>query len=112
MKLSPQKSKILSNASLVSQFIKNNQRISFNLSVMLKAVRLLSIFQNKKAAIAMAISISGNPEIFGFLYFLNGYFKDEIKDIILNEEERVLFDEFKEAGRDLRIKTLQNFSLC
>ena len=60
MKLSPQKSKILSNASLVSQFIKNNQRISFNLSVMLKAVRLLSIFQNKKAAIAMAISISGN----------------------------------------------------
>lgn len=112
MKLSHQMSKILSSASLELQFVKNNQRISFNLFVMLHAVIRLSVFKNKVAAVAMAISISGNPEIFGFLYFVNSYFKDEITNIILNEEERHLLAIFKEAGRVLRINLLHNFSLC
>lgn len=112
MKLSPQISRILSNASMELQFVKNYQKISSNLTICLNAVRSLSVFDNKVAAIAMAISISGNPEIFGFLYFVNGYFKDVITNIILNEEERGLLDIFKEAGRALRLDILKNFSLC
>ena len=112
MKLSHQMSLILSNASLELQFVKNIHRISFNLSIVLHAVRRLSVFRHKEAAVAIAIAISGNPEIYGFLYFVNSYFKEEIYKIILNDEERNLLAIFKEAGRVLRINILHDFSLC
>ncbi|KAH0793780.1 hypothetical protein GPJ56_002332 [Histomonas meleagridis] len=95
---------IIGESSIELQYIKNTHRISYNLKIALRALRKLSIFNDEM--IALAIAISGNAQIFGFVYFLNSYLRDKrIKDVLMNEQEQAMIEKFRKATQMLHALT-------
>jgi hypothetical protein len=94
--LSPQRLRVLSRSAKTFQWVRRVHPISYNLYVALKALRPLSIF-NETAA-AMALAMSGNSEVPGFVHFINKYMRESrLEDIILSEREKALIANLRKA---------------
>ncbi|OHT10326.1 hypothetical protein TRFO_20463 [Tritrichomonas foetus] len=108
--LSPQKQKIISAAAVQFQFIKNVHKISFNLLMALKAASIISMLPDN--AITIAIAMSGNVDIFGFMYFTNSYFKDErIANVLMTKKEQELLNKIRKSCQYLRDGSFQKITL-
>jgi hypothetical protein len=94
--LSERQRAVLGRAAIALQGVRRAHSISYNLRVALKAVRPLIVLS--PIAIAIAVAMSGNPDIAGFADFLNRYLRDEdIIAVILTPEEQELLGRFKIA---------------
>ncbi|OHT11605.1 hypothetical protein TRFO_18861 [Tritrichomonas foetus] len=100
VELSPQKQRNLSKAAIKFQYIKPNNRVSYNLQLLLDALKNLESFSDD--AIMLTISISGNIHIFGFVYFMNSYIHDSVlSNLIFTENENRLLEKMRKSTQIL-----------
>ena len=100
-KLPMQKQKQINKSAMKFQYIKKTHKISFNLITALQAASIVSIFPDE--ALLLAISLSGNNDIFNFIYFVNSYFQDQrIADVILAKDEQNLLSKIQKGCQFLK----------
>ncbi|KAH0791421.1 hypothetical protein GPJ56_004636 [Histomonas meleagridis] len=98
--LNQHRQEIIGKAAIELQYVKKSHRISYNLKTTLRALKSLSIFDEEM--IEIVIAISGNDQIFAFVYFLNSYLKDKrIKDVLMNEQEQEMIERLRKATQKL-----------
>jgi hypothetical protein len=94
--LSPQRLRVLSRSAKAFQWVRCVHPISYNLYVALKALHPLSIFTENAAA--MALAMSGNGDVPGFVHFINKYMRESrLENIILSEPEKALIANLRKA---------------
>lgn len=105
-----QRQKLIKRSSQLFKCILSSHKISFNLSMALSATNLISLLPDD--ALLLAIAISENPEIFGFIYFTNSYLKDErIANVILTQEEKQLLNKLRKSCQYIRDGNYHSISL-
>jgi hypothetical protein len=96
LEVSPQKRKLISRAATHFQKVQSRHTISYNLSMAIGALNLLTIFPD--TAIMMAVALSGNAEVPSFTYFATRYFRDEkVAGVLMTPEERAHIERLRRA---------------
>jgi hypothetical protein len=85
------KTAVLGRSATIFQGVRRTHSISYNLCVALKAIRPLTIIP--PIGVAMAVAMSGNGHVSGFVYFVMKYLRDErIVSVIMTDEESNFID--------------------
>jgi hypothetical protein len=94
--LSERQRVVLGRAAVALHGVRRVHSISYNLRVALRALRPLTILP--PATMAIAVAMSGNPDIAGFADFINRYLRDDaILAVILLPEEQDLIARLRSA---------------